>query len=68
MWIGVEWFQGDWLFGDLTKVDAATFDWNIGEPNNIRREHCVENWRGGVSMNNLHCDEKRQVLCEKKSE
>ena len=56
------------MFGDLTKVDASTFDWNINEPNFIRKEHCVENWRSGIEMNNLNCDLKRQVLCEKKSE
>ena len=67
-WIGVKWFQGAWLFGDLEKVDASTFGWNIGEPNRIELELCVENWRGGVAMNNLRCQLKRQVLCEKKSE
>ena len=66
IWIGVEWFQGSWLFGDFTKVDAATFNWNINEPNNIRKEHCVENWHSGVAVNNINCDARREVLCEKK--
>ncbi|XP_035670035.1 uncharacterized protein LOC118411665 [Branchiostoma floridae] len=65
-WIGLHDIpqEGSWQWADGTPYSSTVTSWNVGEPNNVGDEDCVEVLQGG-GWNDHSCSVSRPYICER---
>ena len=68
-WLGMQMKDdGKFYWGDDTPVADTFSAWNSGEPNHLNTEKCAHMYVSGVlhgKWNNIHCNAKKLVSCQK---